>query len=245
MTKKSKNRALSLFFGLGLMLASAIPARAEEKFDNQVVQFQEDTIVEFEFVESRGAYQSTFGVVNLNTGEKTPLVQEVKPADDNQATSTRQRDFIGTPGNAVPQPFNEFLFKANTPYSFYLESTYQGRTVGIVYSTNSVNQAGNQLARFDQNLEGLENQRGITIRWNDTGSALVNPDKDDIDFNDFTVIAGGFKGCPCNPEPSYPRIVAPPEQPIVPPEQPTVPEAPKPAVRQPKKPVPRAPRARW
>jgi hypothetical protein len=195
MTKKSKNIFSPLGWGLGLALACVSPAFASESFDNQAIQFDKDTSVEFEFVESRGAYQSTFGVVNLSTGEKTPLFREVKPSDENQETSSRQKDFLGTPGNTVPNPFAEFSFKANTPYSIYLESTIKGKDAGIVYSLNRVNKAGNQQAKLSENSSGLGNGRGVKISWDDTGSVLVKPNKDDSDFNDFVVIAGGFKPC--------------------------------------------------
>jgi hypothetical protein len=195
MIKKSKNIFSSLWWGLGLALACVSPAFASESFDNQAIQFDKDTSVEFEFVESRGAYQSTFGVVNLSTGEKTPLFQEVKPSDDNQDNSSRQKDFLGTPGNTVPNPFAEFSFKANTPYSLYLESTIKGKDAGIVYSSNRVNKAGNQQAKLSENSSGLDDSRGIKISWDDTGSLLVKPGKDDSDYDDFTVIAGGFKPC--------------------------------------------------
>ncbi|MBW4670578.1 MAG: hypothetical protein KME60_24960 [Cyanomargarita calcarea GSE-NOS-MK-12-04C] len=195
MTKKSKSIFSPLWWGLGLALACVSPAFASESFDNQAIQFDKDTSVEFEFVESRGAYQSTFGIVNLSTGEKTPLLREVKPSDDNQQISSRNKDFLGTPGNTVPNPFAEFNFKANTPYSLYLESTIKGKDGGIVYTSSRANKAGNQQAKLSENFSGLEDGRGVKISWDDTGSVLVKPSKDDSDFNDFVVIAGGFKPC--------------------------------------------------
>jgi hypothetical protein len=181
------------FFRLGLAAVTgavissfALSAKAEN-FDNNFVRFEKDTAVEFEFVESRGAYQSTFGVVNLVSGEKTPLLAEAKPSDDESLSSPRSRDFLGTPGNTVPQPLNEFMFKAGQPYAFYLESTYQGREAGTVYSSNNRNIAG-QLQSKVGDLSGLSNQ-GLRVEWDDTGSVLSR--RDDRDFNDFAVIAGG------------------------------------------------------
>lgn len=178
-------------------------AQAAEKFGNRGVEFDVDTIVEFEFVESHGAYQSTFGVLNLDTGEKTPLLAEVKPSDNFQNVNTpsdyrrspSKNDFTGTPGNTVPQPLAEFAFKANKRYVFYLESTYNGSPAGIVYSTNAQNLGGNQQAKFDGELFGLANGGTITL-WDDTGSVLVKPNQNDADFNDFIVRAGGHIACP-------------------------------------------------
>jgi hypothetical protein len=233
MAKFSHPRILSpLWWGLGLVVATcaASPASASEQFDNQVVQFGKDTIVEFEFVESRNAYQSTFGVINLNTGEKTPLLREVKHSDDDLLSSAKEKDFLATPNNAVPVPMSEFTFQANTPYSFYLESSYRGKKAGIVYSSDALNQGRNRQAKLDQNMGGLENSQGIKINFDDTGSVLVQSNKDDMDFNDFTVIAGGFKACPHEKKEPFPPQ---PELPTITPEAPATTPV-----------VPKAPRAR-
>jgi hypothetical protein len=171
----------------GAVISSFAQSAKAENFDNNFVRFEKDTQVEFEFIESRGAYQSTFGVINLVSGEKTPLLAEAKPSDDPSLTSPRSRDFLGTPGNTVPQPISEFLFKAGQPYAFYLESTYQGREAGTVYSSNNRN-IGGQLQSKVADISGLSSQ-GLRIEWDDTGSVLSR--RDDRDFNDFQVIAGG------------------------------------------------------
>lgn len=208
----SKSKKLNNFVGLttlvGVMAVGVLgmfskPAQAADQFGTQGVQFDVDTIVEFEFVASRGAYQSTFGVMNVDTGEKTPLLAEVKPSDVFQNPNTpsdyrrspSKPDFIGTPGNTVPQPLAEFAFKANNRYVFYLESTYNGRPAGMVYSTNAQNIGGNQQAKFDGEMAGLANGGTITL-WDDTGSLLVKPSQNDADFNDFVVRAGGHVACP-------------------------------------------------
>jgi hypothetical protein len=189
----------------GLLSTFSKPAQAVDQFDSNGIQFDVDTIVEFEFVQSHGAYQSTFGVVNLDTNEKTPLIAEARPADTFQDVTRPSQyrpegeldpgDFTGTPGNAVPQPLAEFEFKANTRYAFYLESTYNGRPAGIVYSTANLNRGGNQRAKFNGNFTGLGNGGTINL-WDDTGSVLVTPDTQDTDYNDFVVRAGGHLACP-------------------------------------------------
>src|SRR5919202_3774262 len=148
MQRKSLGNYAGLQILIGVIAAGVLgtfsrPAQAADQFDTNGIQFDVDTIVEFEFVESHGAYQSTFGVINLDTGKKTPLLAEVKPSDNYQDVNrTSQyrapgdrdpRDFVGTPGNTVPQPLEEFEFKAGKRYAFYLESTYKGRPSGIVY----------------------------------------------------------------------------------------------------------------
>jgi hypothetical protein len=185
-------------FGLGVVLSTAMgsftqAAQAAEDFNNNFIRFEKDTIVELEFVESRGAYQSTMGVINLVTGEKTPLLAEVKASDDQSLTSPRSQDFIGTPGNTVPQPLAEFVFKGGQPYAMYLESSYQGRDAGTIYSSNNRN-LNAQLQSRVGDVSGLSNQ-GLKIEWDDTGSVLSR--RDDTDFNDFVTIAGGNAGMGC------------------------------------------------
>src|ERR687885_240257 len=83
----------------GLVSSLAAPVQAEDSFGNEVVQFPVDTTVEFEFKESHGAYQSTIGVVNLDTGEETVLFKEVKPYDDygtGKAQTRQGQNSIGT-----------------------------------------------------------------------------------------------------------------------------------------------------
>lgn len=208
MQRKSLGNYAGLQILIGVIAAGVLgtfsrPAQAADQFDTNGIQFDVDTIVEFEFVESHGAYQSTFGVINLDTGKKTPLLAEVKPSDSPQNVNTptdytrspSKPDFTGTPGNTVPQPLAEFEFKAKTRYAFYLESTYNGRPAGIVYSSNALNSANNQQARFDGNFSGLANGGTINL-WDDTGSLLVKRNQEDTDFNDFIVRAGGHLVCP-------------------------------------------------
>jgi hypothetical protein len=179
----------------GAVISSfAQSARAAEDFNNNFVRFEKDVAVEFEFIESRGAYQSTFGVINLVSGEKTPLLAEGKPSDDPSLTSPRSTDFLGTPGNTVAQPLNEFLFKAGQPYAFYLDSTYQGREAGTVYSSNNRN-INSQLQTKVGDSAALSDSKGLRIEWDDTGSVLSR--RDDRDFNDFLVIAGGNSAVGC------------------------------------------------
>lgn len=174
---------------------------AQEFFGNNGVMFASDTIVEFKFVRSYGAYQSTFGVRNEETGEETDLIMEVKPSDNPQDVNfasdfqtENSNDFLGTPGNTVPKDFAKFRFKAGTKYSFYLRSKYQGRNVGTLYSTDINNPGGNRQVRFEGDIFALGNG-GSLIRWDDTGSRLVKRDKQDTDFDDFIIRIGGHELC--------------------------------------------------
>lgn len=207
MQRKSRINYLGLpiFVGIiasGLVSTFSSSVKAADVYGNGDIKFDTDTIVEFEFLESNGAYQSTFGVIDLDTNEKTPLMREIKPSDVPQDV-TRPSDYVeysahdfkGTPGNSVPNPLPEFEFKANHRYAFYLESTYNGRSAGILYSTDAMNPGGNQQARFEGGSEALLNG-GSVIRWDDTGSVLVQSDREDRDFDDFVVRVGGHEVCP-------------------------------------------------
>lgn len=194
----------------GFLIAGTVtPAQASDQFNNNAIQFDVDTVVEFEFVESNGVYQSTFGVINLNTGERTPLIAEIKPSDRTQPVNVpsdftndtplnNRDDFLGTPGNTVPEPLAEYEFQANTPYAFYLESFYNGQSAGVVYSTSLQNSGGTTRIMFDGDVAALATG-GVLLQWDDTGSLLVQPAQEDRDFDDFVVRAGGHLDCPPNP----------------------------------------------
>jgi hypothetical protein len=191
----------ALRLGLGAIAAAAITTlapsvKAADDFNNNFIRFGKDTKVEFEFIESHGAYQSTFGVINLVSGEKTPLLAEVKASDDPSLVSPRSRDFVGTPGNTVAQPLASYTFKAGQPYAFYMDSTYQGREGGTVYSSNNRN-IGGQLQGRVGDIGGLSSQ-GLKIDWEDTTPAGgVIARRGDMDYNDFTIVAGGNAGKSC------------------------------------------------
>jgi hypothetical protein len=237
----SKITCLGISLGtFGLINFSSLPVLAEDYVGNRGVRFKQDTIVEFEFIESHGAYQSTFGVIdldscqtdaagviNFNTCEKHPLLQEVKPSDvfetvDRRSTyETSQgasNDFVGTPGNTVPKYVAEFMFEANRKYVFYLESQFRGKPAGIVYSTDLLNSQSNRQALFSEeslSTETVAQRRntsdandnqfatlvdgGVLISIDDTGSTLVRESLQDTDFDDFKVGVGG--GYTCN----YPK----------------------------------------
>ena len=174
---------------------------AQELFGNQGIRLAVDTVVEFEFLESNGSYQSIFGIINLDTGEKTPVYGEVRNSDNPQPVNRpsnyqddlgaqNQDDFYGSPGVTVPEPLEEFRFVAGTEYSFYLESYFEGQPAGTLYSTSRRNSDSINYARFDGPLEDVING-GLLLRWEDTGSLLVG-DAIDYDYDDFVIRIGGY-----------------------------------------------------
>lgn len=179
------------------------PVRAATLLNNSGVQFDQDTPLESQFIQSHGAYQSTFGVIDLDTQQKTPLLIETKSSDNPETIfkpSSRRNhfgrtdDFLGTPGNAVPNPIANFTFKANKRYALYLESTYRGRPTGIVYSNTVLNPSREQQAKFTGTANDLC-RSGVTVAWDDTGAKLVrNRQQQDRDFDDFLV---RLKGTAC------------------------------------------------
>ncbi|MGL5940605.1 MAG: hypothetical protein ACRC2S_09495 [Waterburya sp.] len=227
------------FIALGFLNVMTHSAVAEDIVGNKGLQFAEDTIVEFEFIESHGAYKSTFGVIDLDSCQadnagvinfdscaKTPLISEAKASDsfdtvfrrstyETDLKEGRSNDFLGTPGNTVPDVATEFLFKANRRYGFYLESQFDSKPAGTVYTTDFFNSRGNRQALFNE--EGLTTEivakrrnnpdfdankfealinGGLLINFDDTGSTLVKNVDEDTDFDDFIVGVGG--GYVCN-----------------------------------------------
>ena len=243
MKQSMANFCLSKIFGIslgtvGIFNALGMAATADI-VGNQGIRFHEDTIVEFEFIESHGAYQSVFGVIDLDSCQtnsagiidfdsciKTPLLAEVKASDkfdtvyrrstyETDLQEARNNDFLGTPGDTVPDFEQEFIFEAEKRYAFYLESEFDGKPAGTVYTTDLINSRGNRQALFNE--EGLtaaavakrrsivgDNLNkydflvdgGLLINFDDTGSTLVKTNDEDADFDDFIVGMGG--GILCN-----------------------------------------------
>jgi len=186
---------------------ATVPVQSQEFFDNSGILFRINTVIQFQFVRSHGAYQSIFGIRNETTGEEFDLIGEVKPSDltmsqyeqtlnqPSDGLTDNPNDFQGTLGNAVPLPGTaEFTFKAGNRYSFYLKSQFRGGNAGIVYSSDVNNPAGNRQARFVGGFSALANG-GVIIRWDDTNSQIPRVDKNDNDFDDFIVKAGGYEEC--------------------------------------------------
>jgi hypothetical protein len=206
MANKFKS-TLSAGLASAALLGLAAPAAfAADEFSQQAITFTQDTAVEFEFLESHGSYLATFGVMDLNSGEKTPLIKEDKASDSSERAVNKASDFLGTPGNAVSQPKNTFTFKANTPYTMYLESrTGSGRVASLVYSVDLRNPDSRQQSKLSTGFEGLSSQ-GVQVKWDDQakGRQATGAERNDDDFNDFVVIAGGANGCSCSIAPTAP-----------------------------------------
>jgi hypothetical protein len=202
--KRKRDRATGIGLLMGAMAAGVVsslaaPVQAQDSFGNQVVQFPVDTTVEFEFKESHGAFQSTLGIIDLETGQPVKeLFRETKPYDG-YGTGERQTragsnslgtslDYLGTvQGGTVENRLSEFTFKANTRYAFYLESVSPtGQTRRTVVSTS------NLATVFDGALDA-GNRSGVIgsrIAWDDSG--LPEAKRKDNDFDDFVVEAGGY-----------------------------------------------------
>lgn len=196
--------------GLGLLVS---PVQAQttsverDSLGNAAFVFSEDTVVEFEVKETHGAYQSTMGVVNLDTNEQTVLFRETKPYDSwtGQAQANlpenKSSDYLGTVeggtlvnGRGEASSLIEFTFKAGTRYTLYLDSmSPTGVTRRTVQAIN-VNSA-----HFRGALDAGQNEDvvGTRISWDDQGLPRVRKDND---FNDFVVEAGGYlQTVPCVP----------------------------------------------
>lgn len=194
--------AIASVSAIGLAGFLASPTQAQEALTNSNIQFPEETIVEFEIGETHGYYQSTIGVVNLKTGVKTPLFIEVRGYDSPEASVPGRDDTGSTPdfpgtvaggtivnGNREASNLYRFTFEANTPYALYLDSvdpnTKQPRPSFVSTNVNAASFAGSLTGGVS----------GNQIKWDDSG--LPKPGKDS-DFDDFTLIAGGFtlEACP-------------------------------------------------
>ncbi|NET49202.1 MAG: hypothetical protein F6K09_10855 [Merismopedia sp. SIO2A8] len=202
--------AILMAGALGITPASA---QGNERLGNEGIWLAVDTVIEFEFIESNGSYQSIFGIINLETGQHFPIYQEVQPSDFPQPIAVpsdgeddtglhNSDDFQGTPGNTVIEHLKEFTAVANTHYTFYLESYYNGQHAGTLYSTDVINQNGQPFARFDpcygdyqsseHCIENAVTPGGLILRWEDSGSLLVGASNSDNDYDDFIVRIGSY-----------------------------------------------------
>lgn len=185
---------------------TAAPARAFT-FGTGGIQFDQDTRVDFSFIESHGGYTSSlsiFKVLGSNVLEEAAtLFAETKSADNSAAN-----EWQGTCGNTVPNCTASFLFQKGVTYTLGLSSGW----AGTVYSTTALNPANwnpsNQQAVFGSNLhwgtgvDGKISRYGtinlanvasytsanpfsgpVTIAFDDTGN------NNDRDFNDFVITA--------------------------------------------------------
>ncbi|MEO0801533.1 MAG: PEP-CTERM sorting domain-containing protein [Cyanobacteria bacterium J06642_2] len=180
---------------LGLAGASA-EAIEFGLYRDRPIQLERHTKVDFDFIESHSPYLSEFGVINLDTNEQIPLIEQAKPYDDGATASdlapfvsdlNSQDDYLGTPGQSVPQPHANFIFEAGTRYTLYLKSTYQGQDAGTVYLMDELHGTRSQLSLVEGNPEELCTGKGNLLLWDDTGTLLESRMQQDRDFDDFVV----------------------------------------------------------
>lgn len=188
---KTTSTVLGLAIGSALAL-SAMPAEAATvEFGNNGILFDEDTTIDFEFLQSQGAFQSELFIVEAAnpTDPVFTLFTENEPFDDTSP------DFIGTCPTSVTSPTGEctnwFEFEANVEYSLAL---FSQDTNEFVYSTDALNNPqGQQAFVFEGVVLPPYTSPGdisadpglgkVTIAFDDKGNA------NDADFQDFIVTA--------------------------------------------------------
>jgi hypothetical protein len=180
------------------LFSAAAPAQAAS-FNTQSIQFEQDTAVKFNFLGSRGMFQSSLGIYHVQNSMPTlikTLFSETKRSDNGA-----QNEWRGTPGNTVLDGEQVFTFLANRIYTLGLNSGYDGS----VYSNSTLNIGGGQQAVFGAPSLWDEINVGTTRPFADAGqftnglSALFNGgalisfddrgNGSDRDFQDFTVTA--------------------------------------------------------
>ncbi len=170
---------LGLIAGSAMALG-AMPAQAASLFGNDGIFFDNDTLVDFWFLESNGAFKSTLSVYNADTKTAVNpfLFQEAAPGYDVPKTG----DFHGTCPKTVTSPTGEchtwFTFKGGVNYSLLLNSGGNNQ----VYSTNVLNLNSQnplmQQAEFTPMGDYI-----YQIDFDDTGN------NNDFDMNDFSIKA--------------------------------------------------------
>ncbi|MEB3829849.1 PEP-CTERM sorting domain-containing protein [Phormidium sp. CCY1219] len=153
---------------IGLLSAGSAQAFT---FGNEGILFEEDTTLNFEFLQSHGYWYGDFGVKNLSSGMETILISESLNVDPGSGVSN---DNLGTEGVDKAVEYEEglanFTFSEGTEYTFFLNSYdkidgTRGELTRTVYSTSSLNPS-----------------------WWDTSKTITENDYDDS-FNGRTVNA--------------------------------------------------------
>lgn len=184
-------------------LASVAPAQAAS-FGTSGISFAEDTKVEFELIQTYGAYKSDLRVYEVENdvivGDLGLLFEEVQAADVVDANGRPTSDPLGTAGNAVEGSPAYFTFLAGKEYSLGVVNYgwWQNKETDdprytTVYSTTGLNDdgmqravfgstGGSELDEFDASLYTEGNIFGdwLNISFDDGGNG------DDKDYQDFT-----------------------------------------------------------
>lgn len=164
---------LGLVAGSALAL-SATPAEAFS-FGNDGIKFDTKTQVDFEFLESHGAFKSTLFIVKADAKD-APVYTLFT---ENEAFDANSPDYLGTCPTSVTAPdgscTNSFIFEKDVEYSLLLDSGNNGK----VWSTDVLNMPVETLAEF--NFVQTDGGK-YTIDFEDKGWIPY-------DFNDFTITA--------------------------------------------------------
>jgi hypothetical protein len=181
------------------LFSAAAPAQAAS-FGTSSITFEQDTAVKFNFLGSRGMFQSSLAVYEVDNS--TPSLVQTLFSEIKRSDKGRDNEWRGTPGNTVLDGEQIFTFVANKIYALGLESDN-----GTVYSSSSLNtgSGGSQQAVFG--APSLWNQINIgtttpfapAAGFTDGlsalfgGGSLISFDDrgngKDSDFQDFTVTA--------------------------------------------------------
>ncbi|WP_339383614.1 PEP-CTERM sorting domain-containing protein [Oculatella sp. LEGE 06141] len=185
------------------MAGLAAPAQAFSfSFDTSGIRFDQTTVVDFNFLESHGKYQSSLGIMEVNgstpvTGSFSLLFGEKKPGYD--STANDWEALCG--GSTVPVCTSSFSFTAGKTYTLALSRPAGARDVpaSYVYSTTAFNTSYKPPTAYNQAIFSgdLYSMGGTLIRFEDIGdrydkkacAATGSTPNGDCDFNDFIVTA--------------------------------------------------------
>ena len=181
------------------LFSAAAPAQAAT-FGTGGITFETQTAVKFNFLGSRGMFQSSLGIYQVNNS--TPSLVKTLFSEIKRSDNGRDNEWRGTLGNTVLDGEQVFTFEANQIYALGLESDN-----GTVFSSSTLNtgSGGSQQAVFG--APSLWNQinvgtttpfasaggftDGLSALFN--GGALISFDDRgngvDADFQDLTVTA--------------------------------------------------------
>lgn len=136
MTPKLFSRLTAATAATTLLAISAVAPAQAFMFGTNGIKFDKTTTVKFNFLESRGAYQSTLSVYDASKNLMQTLFAE---SAGNDVGSNRKNDSLGTAANLAGASSVVFTFEANKEYTLGLASLFNGSSEPTVYSTTALN----------------------------------------------------------------------------------------------------------
>jgi len=184
------------------IMSLTAPANAATlKFGTNGIQFDKETQIEFNFLQSKGAAKSSLGIYDSSKGLIQTLFAESRMTD--VGNESDKKEWLGTAQSLVGAAKVTFTFLANKVYTLGLAGVLPGNiAMDTVYSSSNLNAGKLQRTVFGSGGGTEKIDYTATAATQTNTSLALNPSngpvlisfedktwKPDNDFNDFSVTA--------------------------------------------------------